>query len=155
MSTLSRSKDLSSLHLPDVWSLGLFDYDPPFCGNVYFGLSGTKYGRSTSRWAIAGIQQVDDFVSKHLPDLQSLCIGGACRTTGSQKEGEGSVWPWTGRLKEYLLDDWPRYRAGDSYGDSEADRKDEDPNGPIFSTWEEDEAMLDENWALENVMEVL
>lgn len=144
--TLKRFKNLSSVQLPGAWGLGLDDDHGPGCGNMYFGLQGTQYGRGESRRYIVDAERVTNMVLEHLPDLDLLCIGSGCVNPRVRTEEGKLVWPWTGRMKDYLLEDWPRYKAGDSPEDEGVD---EDPNGPIFGRWEDDKVMLDENWVME------
>ncbi|KAH6867354.1 hypothetical protein B0T10DRAFT_502467 [Thelonectria olida] len=143
---LKEFKNLSTLHLPDAWSLGFTDYEPPGCGNVYFGLSGTTFGRYQSRQHMVAIERAGSIVAEQLPYLDLLCIGSTCINPGKQRGSNELVWPWTGRIKDYLLEIWPRYKTGDS---PEDDGKNEDPDGPLFGMLEGDEAMLDENWGQE------
>jgi hypothetical protein len=89
------------------------------------------------------IERAGSIVAEQLPDLDLLCIGHTCIDLGNQRGNKELVWPWTGRMKEYLLEAWPRYKAGDS---PEDDGKDEDPDGPLFGTWEIDEDMLRGGW---------
>lgn len=53
------------------------------------------------------------------------------------------TWPWTGRIREYLLELWPRHRAR---GNEETGHVDEDPDGPIFESLEQEAIMLSADW---------
>jgi hypothetical protein len=100
---------------------------------VYFELEGTKYGRSELLHETRATEEAADIILQSLPQLTKLCI----RECADVEAGKIVRWPWTGRLREYLLQFWPRYDGMDS-----EDNVKEDPNGPLLYTWEEDEEWL-------------
>ncbi|CAG9949198.1 unnamed protein product [Clonostachys rosea f. rosea IK726] len=132
---LAKLESLTVLGLPHVNSLGISFLPEPGigCGNVYFELEGTKYGRSELLHETRATEEAADIILQSLPQLTKLCI----RECADVEAGKIVRWPWTGRLREYLLQSWPRYDGMDS-----EDNVKEDPNGPLLYTWEEDEEWL-------------
>ncbi|KAK2603973.1 hypothetical protein QQS21_003809 [Conoideocrella luteorostrata] len=145
---LSAAKNITQLlHLavPPVFELGLGFDGGADCGNAYFGLSGTKYGRSVTRESLFYTEKAGSIVMDVIPWLKSFSIG-SHRVEHRDIGQDGVVsWPWKGRLKEALLEQWPRYAGGDpEIGDGRD--KTEDPDGPVFWSFAEDEIMLADDW---------
>lgn len=125
-------ESLTVFSLPHVNSLGTSSF-PEYgfkCGNAYFGLEGVKFGRIETLQDIRTREEAADIILQSLPQLTKLCIG----ECADVKAGTIVQWPWTGRLKDYVLQYWPRHNGMDSEDDVK-----EDPDGPVLYTWEEDE----------------
>lgn len=145
---MQKLEALRNLHLPGIWDDDLAIYFGPACGNAYDGLGGTIGGRIEERKLISGIERAGRLVVEQLPHLESLTVA-ATTTDPRRRTEEGKlVWPWTGRLKEHLLEEWPRWKRINDPGE---DGTDEDPDGPVFETWEDDEAMLKDDWGLQGL----
>lgn len=129
---LAKLESLTVLGLPHVNSLGISSFPDPGirCGNVYFELEGTKYGRIELLQETRATEEAADIILQLLPQLTKLCM----RECADVKAGKIIRWPWTGRLRDHILEFWPRH----NWMDSENDVK-EDPDGPVLYTWEEDE----------------
>lgn len=129
-------KSLTDLELPHVIYLGTGDHiDEVGCGNAYFGLGGTKFGRVETLQFTEAIEEAASIVMEAIPQLKKLCIGGNCVDI---ENGKASKWPWTGRLRDYVLEEWPRYDSSIPRMNTGEDSLKEDPDGPVLDTWEED-----------------
>ncbi|VUC29179.1 unnamed protein product [Clonostachys rosea] len=127
---LNEFKNLRELRLPHVIHLGFSsDYELPDCGNAYFGVSGRVLRRQEEISSISHTEKVSRIIVPLMPNLEKLCIGGECTKI---TPGKDLKWPWTGRLREYMLEEWPRWDG--EYGYKEY----EDPEGPVLESWEED-----------------
>lgn len=133
---------VSALYLPNVDDLGCGFQKEIVWGKAYRGVNGRKYGRTRTRQTMRDIERVAEIVVGLLLHLKTLKIGATAISLKDRSEDGKLIFPWTGRMAEYLLDSHPRYKATNIDGDDE----DEDPNGPVFSTWEQDESMLSEAW---------
>uniref|UniRef100_A0A8H7THZ2 Uncharacterized protein n=1 Tax=Bionectria ochroleuca TaxID=29856 RepID=A0A8H7THZ2_BIOOC len=132
---LNKFENLRELRLPHVIYLGFGGPDEwPDCGNAYFGASGRVLRRQEEISYISGTEKAAQIIVPLKPDLERLCIGGECTEITSGKELK---WPWTGRLREYMLEEWPRY-DGESGEYGYGYRESEDPQGPVLESWEED-----------------
>ncbi|CAH0045253.1 unnamed protein product [Clonostachys solani] len=129
---LAKLESLTVFSLPHVDLLGISSFPQSGfkCGNAYFGLEGTKFGRIETLQDIRETEEAADIVLQSLPQLTKLCI----RECAVVKAGKIVQWPWTGRLKDYVLQYWPRYDGMDS-----GDGVKEDPDGSVLDTWEDDE----------------
>ncbi|CAH0004260.1 unnamed protein product [Clonostachys byssicola] len=132
LSELAKLESLTVLSLPHVNYLGIGSFpEPGFrCGNAYFGIEGSKYGRSELLQEIQATEEAADIILQALPQLTKLCI----RECADVKAGKIVRWPWTGRLRDYVLQSWPRLDGTDPEDDGK-----EDLDGPVLYTWEEDE----------------
>jgi hypothetical protein len=87
------------------------------------------------RREISDIDLLGRMVLDNLPHLDNLTIGrGMSKLEGQARDGK-LVWPWTGRVRKYLLECFPRYQGRDG-------EEDEDPNGPLFDQPGQDEDNL-------------
>lgn len=136
---------LTELHLPKVDDLGCGFQKEKSYGRAYRGVNGRKYGRTRTRQTMCDIEKVAAIVVELFSHLETLEIGAIAINLKNRSERGKLIFPWTGRLTEYLLDVHPRYKATIVDGGDNED-EDEDPNGPVFSTWEQDESMLSEAW---------
>ncbi|KAF7550367.1 hypothetical protein G7Z17_g5780 [Cylindrodendrum hubeiense] len=137
---LAQFPSLSKITLPPSSELGLGFDGGPMCGNSYFGLQGRKYARFVKREDIWATQTAASIVLLGSPHLNSITIGQW--TTIGIDRGKAE-WPWTGKIKEYLIGIYPRYRRGEDPG---GDDDDEDPEGPIFGGLALDDAALSDDW---------
>lgn len=120
----------------------------PACGNAYMGRHGTKYLRLMHRerlWAYEYAAKL--FLDRRDLALSMLTIDGDSIYSQNRTTDGQLLLPWTGRLKEYLLNEVPRYIAGSHRG-ADGDDVTEDPNGPLFNSWKEDERFLHDDWML-------
>lgn len=131
---LNKFENLRELRLPHVVHLGFGSDEWPDCGNAYFGASGRVLRRQEEISYLSSTEKAAGIMIPLMPNLEKLCIGGECTEITAGKELK---WPWTGRLREYMLEEWPRYdgESGEyGYGYEES----EDPQGPVLENWEED-----------------
>jgi hypothetical protein len=105
----------------------------PMCGNAYFSASGAKRGRFETLKGMSATERAAKIVLSKLTHLQVLCFGSDC----VKNTGEELSWPWTNRVREYLLEASPRWERFASDESPE-----EDPNGPVFWRWDEDRRWL-------------
>ncbi|KAJ3538401.1 hypothetical protein NM208_g5921 [Fusarium decemcellulare] len=139
-SALGRFPSLNTLHLPQSFGTGLFQGGPAGSKFGPRSASGTQTRRRVTRLAMWMIDEVSKMIIAEAPNLKKLVIG----NLSSILIYKGKVfWPWTGHMREFLLEAWPRYRAG---GDDGQDAGDEDPDGPLFGTALSDERGLKEDW---------
>ncbi|KAH7303336.1 hypothetical protein B0I35DRAFT_446990 [Stachybotrys elegans] len=125
-------ENLTSLDLPGPYGLGMSNIESVGCANAYFGPGGTKYGRTEEIRDMSASERAGRLILKAVPHLQTLCVGGSCVKNDGTRP---LLWPWTNRVREYLLDSWPRWADANEGGL-------EDTNGPVFGSWEEDEKWL-------------
>ncbi|VUC30223.1 unnamed protein product [Clonostachys rosea] len=135
LSQLANLERLTFLGLNHVYELGISSHPEPdiICGNAYLEPDGAKLGRTELAREIRETEEAADIILQSLPQLTKLCI----RECAEVEAGKVVRWPWTGRLREYLLQSWPRHDGMDWEGDVK-----EDPDGPVLWTWEEDEKWL-------------
>ncbi|CAG9991074.1 unnamed protein product [Clonostachys byssicola] len=130
---LNKFENLRQLRLPHVIHLGFGSSDElPDCGNAYFGASGRVLRRQEQISHIFSTEKAAEIIFPLMPNLEKLCIGGECTEIALGKELK---WPWTGRLRDYMLEEWPRWESG-TYGYRYEES--EDPQGPVLESWEED-----------------
>lgn len=115
------------------------------CGNAYEGLSGTQMGRQIARNRVYYVELVASLARSVLPQLTSLAIGGVDTEVPFDEE-EDMKWPWTGRLGDYLLEQWPRYEGKNSNYWDGYDNTVEKDDAPIFGSVEEDAEILSDLW---------
>ncbi|CAH0016694.1 unnamed protein product [Clonostachys rhizophaga] len=129
---LAKLESLTVLRLPYVNSLGISSFPDPGkgCGHAYSTLGGTKLARIHLLHETRETEEAADIILQSLPQLTKLCI----KECADVKAGKIVRWPWTGRLRDHILESWPRH----NWMDSEDDVK-EDPDGPVLYSWEEDE----------------
>lgn len=119
MDILTELKNLTHLDLPDSSSLGLGFNGGPGCGNIYFGEEGRIYLREITREGAEATEKGGDLVVANLPHLTSFTIGGSKpNITRINEKMINAVWPWTGRMDEWLMEMVPE-RPG--FGDVEYD----------------------------------
>ncbi|KAH7148232.1 hypothetical protein EDB81DRAFT_791784 [Dactylonectria macrodidyma] len=138
---LARFRNISKIWLPDSASLDLGFDGGPMCGNSYFGRWGRKYSREVTREDMWATQTAAKIILLGSPNLKSITIG--IWTTTRIIHGKAE-WPWTGRIKEYLLERHPRYRRGEHL--EEDDDVGEDPDDPIFRRGDMNDAALRDDW---------
>lgn len=83
--------------------------------------------------SLALIEVVNNIVVEKLPKLKRVCFQ-SCTDIVS---GERPTWAWTGKLRDNVLEASLRF---DGYN-TQGILKEEDPNGPVFETWE-----IDQDW---------
>jgi hypothetical protein len=132
---LAGFENLRELRLPGVNNLDMGLVKDIFCGNAYDGVSGTKMGIFELLESMSVTEKAVKIVLEELPDLEVICLGSLCANIEYRKP---PAWPWTGRVRDYIMESWPRYR-GSIHHSSEH----EDPDGPVFSTTEEDKEWLE------------
>ena len=101
---------IKRLELPWAMDLGLRLDNSPICGNFYDGPEGCEFYRSEVRENLEATETAGRAVMKAMPWLEELYIGYRrpfiVRSDGDDgKDGEAPpvlVWPWTGRLDEYI-----------------------------------------------------
>ncbi|KAH7378116.1 hypothetical protein BKA64DRAFT_687946 [Cadophora sp. MPI-SDFR-AT-0126] len=102
---LSALENLTHIDLPHSSGLGLGFDGGAWCGNAYYGKSGRAYGRSVLRQGAEITELAADIVMANLPQLKSFTIGGMAPNVTRAENGTVSlVWPWTGRMREWLLE---------------------------------------------------
>lgn len=138
MATVKKFKNLTSLRLPNANGLSLTEHIVG-CGNPYLFAFGRKNLRRDLRDVISEIEIAGNIVLTELPHLKNATIGGITANVEDGNKTGSLVWPWTGRMREYLLQEYPRYKGG-------VGERDEDPDGPVFGSWKTDEQLLDETW---------
>ena len=126
--------------MPSAAYLGVGFDGGPECGNAYDGLGGTRYGRYVSRQYMWANEKAAKIILAEVPHLQRLAIG---KTQPKEIISGQITWPWTGKIKEHLLYEWPRYRASENIGYGIFD---EDPEGPIFYSLKQEEIILRDDW---------
>ncbi|VUC33941.1 unnamed protein product [Clonostachys rosea] len=102
---------------------------------AYEGVLGAKFGRYEAFGHLHKTEQAARIVLEELPNLERLCIGGICTDLTDEKSLQ---WPWSGRVREYLLSKYSRW-----YSEDDGKVLVEDPDGPIFFTRQEDETWLE------------
>ncbi|CAG9998271.1 unnamed protein product [Clonostachys byssicola] len=128
---ISHLKALTKISLPFDQNpqLGLEFPDCEYCSAV----EARKLARFELTHSLALSETVANIVVERLPKLKRVCFQRyACTAVVS---GERPTWPWTGKLREYVLEASPRFRGYNESGMFE----EEDPNGPVLETWEEDQ----------------
>lgn len=120
---LNGLENLTHLDLPPSHALRLGFDGGSGCGNAYFGKGGRAYGRQVSKKAAKATEKGGKIVIANLPHLTSFTIGGR-KANVTRIEGEivNATWPWTGRMEEWVMEEWPEPEVG-SYdsGDVEYD----------------------------------
>lgn len=72
---------------------------------MYDGKEGQQYLREVTQEAAEATEKGGDIVVANLPQLSSFTIGGRCPNVTRTEEGMiTATWPWTGRLKEWVLE---------------------------------------------------
>ena len=113
LSLLAKLPNLTNLTLPTASELDLGFDDGPYCGNYYHGEKGRAFGRSRVVEHASVVETAADMAVKALPALKSLTIGDTVvdLTRNREHEDEGAIlsmaFPWTGRLEEYALEQFP------------------------------------------------
>ncbi|CAG9975676.1 unnamed protein product [Clonostachys byssicola] len=102
---------------------------------AYEGVLGAKFGRYEAFKYIQKTEQAARIVLEELPNLERLCIGGTCTNLIHDK---ALRWPWSGRVREYLLNKYSRWND-----EVRGKVLIEDPNGPVFFTRGEDRTWLE------------
>lgn len=89
--TLSQFRHLRTLALAPVAYLDV-GFDPPGCGNVYFGPGGEAYRREVEEQGQRATVYVGELVSRRLKNLEVLWVGSYDKATVLQTErGDGKV----------------------------------------------------------------
>lgn len=116
MSALSDLPRLTTLEVPYAGDLDLGFDGGAWCGNAYFGAEGREYGRSVSRQEAATTEEAAEIIVAGLPRLGSLSIGGTMVNITKDEDGKlNATWPWTGRMEEYLYEQWPETGIEEDY----------------------------------------
>ncbi|KAM5381142.1 hypothetical protein ACJZ2D_003058 [Fusarium nematophilum] len=139
-SVLARFTDLESLRLPPIPGTGLTQQSPHDGMIGPSSLRATQIRRRVTRTAIWKIEQVGSIIGGQVPGLKSLMIGNissVCVHRGFV------VWPWTGRLREFMLAAWPRYVPG---AHLEEEEQGEEHDAPLFGEGVSERAVLDARW---------
>ncbi|KAM5344887.1 hypothetical protein ACJ41O_010749 [Fusarium nematophilum] len=108
-----RLHDLESLRLPPIPGTGLTQQSPHDGMIGPSSLRATQIRRRVTRTAIWKIEQVGSIIGGQVPGLKSLMIGNissVCVHRGFV------VWPWTGRLREFMLAAWPSLTENRDFG---------------------------------------
>ncbi|KAH7149004.1 hypothetical protein B0J13DRAFT_674240 [Dactylonectria estremocensis] len=140
---LARFRNISRIWLPDSASLDLGFDGGPMCGNSYLGRRGRKFSREVTRKDMWATQTAASIILLGSPNLDSITVG-SWTTTGIIN-GKAQ-WPWTGRVKAYLIERHPRYRLGEYLEEEDDDDIDEGLEDPIFPRGEMNDAALRDDW---------
>ncbi|CAI6332448.1 unnamed protein product [Periconia digitata] len=113
---LREAHNLTTLHLPESYDLGLGFDGGPFCGNAYMGPSGYLTSRQTMRGHITAVDQGILLAWTALPHLKNITIAGT-PPVSVQRDEKGQVMKvtheWTGRVEQYLEEEYPAPKKGD------------------------------------------
>lgn len=127
---------------------------------MYFDIDAYRRERYEDLRDMAAQERASKLVLAELGHLESIHVGPNPINMDAAREGR-PMWPWTGRVREYLLERWPRWPRDDRWLEiTDGDR--EDPEGPVFLTKLEDEKWLGdkepgeiEDWSRDLPPEVL
>ncbi|KAL8850393.1 MAG: hypothetical protein Q9221_004625 [Calogaya cf. arnoldii] len=98
---LSRFRDLRTLALANAWDLGV-GFNPPICGNVYFGPDGQRVREAVKRERVEAEKRVAQMAFTMLPKLEELWIGDSSRATVVRTDFDNELsWMETPRPKPY------------------------------------------------------
>jgi hypothetical protein len=108
LGVLSAFVNLTQLDLPRSAELDLGFDGGPFCGNAYFGRKGRQYRRQILQKDAEATERGGVIVAEILPRLENFTIGGY-RATITKQEGviSNMTWPWSGRMKQWLMETVP------------------------------------------------
>ncbi|KAF4977300.1 hypothetical protein FZEAL_6188 [Fusarium zealandicum] len=138
---LAKFTSLTTLHLPQkCLGTGLCRQSPdsPLLGPT--SVRDIQIRRRVTRVAMWMIEEISEMILAQVPGLESLVIG----NMGSSFVHRGRVfWPWTGQLREYIMEAWPRYKAR---RDLEPADVDEEPDSPLFGRHSAEDRWLSGSW---------
>ncbi|KAF9873211.1 hypothetical protein CkaCkLH20_09374 [Colletotrichum karsti] len=102
---LGSLNNLRRLHLPWSAELGLGFDGGPLCGNFYDGADGARLRRRVEMENINATERAGEIVRANVPRLKGVDVGGFYGNFTVDGEGRDvTVWPWTGRLEDWLLE---------------------------------------------------
>lgn len=111
---LSELRNLTHLDLPGSESIGVGFNGGPGCGNVYLGKEGWIFRRQITQESAEATEKGGKIVLANLPTptLKSFAIGGQMMNITRNDDGElEAIWPWTGRMEEWLMEVVPDRRG--------------------------------------------
>ncbi|KAF4967270.1 hypothetical protein FSARC_5182 [Fusarium sarcochroum] len=136
---LGRFSNLTQVYLPSAFGAGLCQQDPEDSSIGCSSVSGMQMRRRTTRLAMWMIDEISKELVAKVPCLETLFIENLRSSLVSQGK---ILWPWAGRVREFLMAAWPRYQAqrGNSF---DADEK---GDAPLFGNFMSEEEGVKDSW---------
>ena len=101
---LAKFEKLEKLAVADAHALGV-GFDPPECGNVYFGPGGDEYLRQVQEEAWVATKRVGEMVREGLEGLRVLWVGDWARAEMMAEANDRGV-EWDTRMERDLVIDF-------------------------------------------------